>query len=97
MLSRANVKTSPWSSAGGMTPYKKLYLKPRWANTLVEDDAAGTTATGLGYRKQWLDMRFPGIDHHGLDLMWFNAANQINAPQRINVIITYYIQFRKVR
>ena len=97
MLSRANVKTSPWSSAGGMTPFKKIYLKPRWANLLVEDAAAGTTANGLGNRKQWLDMNAPGVEHHGLDLMWFNASNQINALQRVNVIITYYIQFRKVR
>ncbi len=97
MLSRGNTKTSPWSSAGGMTPFRKIYLKPRWANLLVDDPSGNTTATGLGYRKQWLDINNPDVTHHGLDLMWFNSSNQINAVQEVNVITTYYLQFRKVR
>lgn len=99
MLARANVKTSPFASNGGMTPYKKIYLKPRWANLLVNDVSGGTVATarGFGSRKMWLDMAYPGIEHHGLDLMWFNSLNRINAPMYVDVITTYYLQFRKVR
>lgn len=97
LLERANSKTSPWSTAGGMTPYKKIYLKPRWANQLVADPTTGATATGLGNRKQWLDLANPDVVHHGLHLGWFNGAATLNAPQIVNVVISYYVQFRKVR
>lgn len=99
MLARANAKTSPWTATGGMTPYRKIYLKPRWANLLVNDVSGGVvqTARGLGNRKQWIDIAYPEVEHHGLDLLWFNSLNRINAPQYVDVITTYYLQFRKVR
>lgn len=97
LLERANCKTSPWSCAGGMTPYKKIYLKPRWANQLVADPTTGATATGLGNRSQWLDLANPDIVHHGLNLGWFSGAATLNQSQIVNVVITYYVQFRKIR
>ena len=97
LLERSNSKTSPWSTAGGMTPYKKIYLMPRWANQLVADPSTGATATGLGNRKQWLDLANPDVVHHGLNLGWFNGVGTLNQPQTVNVVITYYVQFRKIR
>jgi hypothetical protein len=97
MLQRANCRTTPFSAQGGLTPYKKIFLKPRWSNLLVANQNPQTDATGLGNRKQWLSLEFPNVTHHGLDLMWFNADNQLNNEIKINVIITYYMQFRKVK
>lgn len=97
LLERSNSKTSPWSTAGGMTPYKSIYLMPRYANVISSDLAAGTTSTGLGNRKQWLDLADPDVIHHGLNLGWYSGSGTLNFAQDINVVITYYVQFRKIR
>lgn len=97
LLERANAKTSPWSTAGGMTPYKSIYLMPRFQNQIVNDSSTGTTATAIGNRKQWIDLADYQVDHHGLDLGWFSGAAVLNATQIVNVVITYYVQFRKIK
>ncbi len=98
MLQRANCKTSPFSSQGGMIPYKKIYLKPRWNDIIVKSKLpALTDAVALGNRKTWLDINYPDIQHYGLDLMWWNQDLQLNNEIVMDVIVTYYLQFRKVK
>lgn len=100
MLQCSNSKCSPWSTAGGMTPYKKVFLKPRNRDALVRDISNGvpTLSTTLGPPKAWIDLGDRGrTEHYGLITGWYFGNAQLNAPQELNVITTYYIEFRKVR
>lgn len=102
LLECANVKTSPWSSQGGLTPYKTVFLRPRAHDALITElDATGQPASfsaGLASRKQWLDVSDRGnTTHYGLNVGWYFGNATVNFNQELNVIITYYIQFRKVR
>ncbi len=103
LLQCANTHTSAWSTAGGMTPYKKVFLRPRCHDALITDlDAQGQPSTfsaGLANRKQWLDISDRGLTtHYGLNIGWYFGNNALlSNPQELNVIITYYLQFRKVR
>lgn len=102
LLQCANTKTSPWSCAGGMTPYKAVYLKPRANNALItEVNAQGQPAsfsTQLADPMRWIDIADRGNTiHYGVNIGWNFGNNQLNAPVDVQMITTYYIQFRKVR
>jgi len=103
LLECANTRTSAWSTAGGMTPYKKVFLRPRAHDALITDlDATGQPVSfsqGLANRKQWIDISDKGTtSHYGLNVGWYFGNNALlSLPQELNVIITFYIQFRKVR
>lgn len=102
LLECANTKTTAWSSAGGLTPYKKVFLRPRAHDALITSlDATGQPATfsnALASRKQWIDVSDRGLtQHYGLNVGWYFGLGALAADQELNVIITYYIQFRKVR
>ena len=102
LLECANTRSSAWSSQGGLTPYKKVFLRPRCHDALITDlDATGQPSTfsaGLASRKQWLDVSDRGLtEHYGLNVGWYFGNGLLNADQELNVVITYYIQFRKVR
>ena len=103
ILTCSNAKTSAWSSAGGLTSRKTMFLKPRAANLLYSGnvDAQGNAiyTTSLQSRKQWIDMGDRGkTKFHGLILGWdINGGAGLVADQPVNMIITYYLQFRKVR
>ncbi len=102
LLECANTKTSAWSSAGGLTPYKKVFLRPRCHDAMITDlNAQGqpnTFSAGLASRKQWLDISDRGNTiHYGLNVGWYFGNANLGADQDLNVVITYYIQFRKVR
>lgn len=102
ILQCSNSKTSPWSTAGGMTPYKSIYLKPRNRDALVRDvdpvTNVPTFSTTLGPRNAWIDLGDRGLtEHFGLHTGWFFGGTTLNVPQELNIITTYYIEFRKVR
>lgn len=100
ILQCSNSHTSPWSSTGGMTPYKKMFVRPRTRDALVKDicNNVPTFSTALGDSKQWIDLGDRGTtEHFGLNIGWYFGNAQLNAPQELNMITTYYIQFRKVR
>ncbi len=102
LLECSNTKTSAWSSQGGLTPYKTVFLRPRAHDALITSlDATGQPATfsaGLASRKQWIDVSDRGLtQHYGLNVGWYFGLGALNADQELNVIITYYMQFRKVR
>lgn len=100
ILQCSNSHTSPWSAAGGMTPFKKVYVRPRTRDALVRDicNNVPVLSTALGDAKQWIDLGDRGMtEHFGLNLGWYFGNAQLNVPQEINVITTYYISFRKVR
>ncbi len=103
LLQCSNARTSPWSAAGGLTPYKSVYCKPRFGNAVITDiDAATGQPTqftiGLGSRKQWLDISDRGNTvHHGINFGWYFGQATVSNTQNINMVITYYLQFRKVR
>lgn len=103
LLQCANTHTSAWSTAGGMTPYKKVFLRPRVHDAIITDlDNTGQPSSfsaGLANRKQWLDISDRGNTiHYGLNVGWYFGNNATLAnPQEINCVITYYLQFRKVR
>lgn len=103
LLQCSNTKTSPWSGTGGLTPYKSIFLRPRAHDAMITElDATGQPASfsnGLANRKQWIDISDRGnTTHYGLNVGWyFGASGLLNEPQELQVIITYYVQFRKVR
>lgn len=100
ILQCSNSKTSPWSTAGGMTPYKKLFVKPRTRDALVRDicNNVPVLSTALGDRNQWIDLGDRGTtEHYGFNVGWYFGNAQLNNNQELNVITTYYISFRKVR
>ena len=103
LLQCSNTHCSPWSGTGGLTPYKSIYLRPRAHDALITElDATGQPSAfsaGLANRKQWLDISDRGeTTHYGLNVGWyFGASGLLNEPQELQVIITYYVQFRKVR
>lgn len=100
ILQCSNSHTSPWSSTGGMTPYKKLFVRPRTRDALVRDicNNVPVLSTALGDPHQWIDLGDRGMtEHFGLICGWFFGNAQLNAPQELNMITTYYIEFRKVR
>lgn len=103
LLQCANCKTSPWSGTGGLTPYKKIFLRPRAHDAMITElDATGQPASfsnALASRKQWIDISDRGLTtHYGLNVGWyFGGSGLLNEPQELQVIITYYMQFRKVR
>lgn len=100
ILQCSNSKTSAWSSTGGMTPYKKVFLKPRNRDALVRDicNNVPVLSTTLGPRNAWIDLGDRGrTEHFGLVTGWFFGNAQLNEDQELNIITTYYIQFRKVR
>lgn len=104
LLQCSNTHTSPWSGTGGLTPYKKIYLQPRAHDAIITDldPVTGQPASfnsGLANRKQWLDISDRGKTvHYGLNVGWyFGSSGDMNTGQELQVIITYYLQFRKVR
>lgn len=102
LLQCANTKTSAWSTAGGLTPYKSVYLRPRASNALITSlNAAGQPATftpALANPNQWIDIADRGRTiHYGVNIGWNFGNNTLNADQDVQIITTYYIQFRKVR
>lgn len=103
LLQCSNARTSPWSAAGGLTPYKAVYCKPRFKNAVITDICGNTGqpssfSIGLGSRKQWLDVGDRGRTvHHGINFGWYFGQATVSNDQAINMVITYYIQFRKVR
>lgn len=100
ILQCSNSKTSPWSSAGGMTPYKSVFLKPRNRDALIRDISNGvpTLSTTLGPRSAWIDLGDRGsTEHYGLITGWYFGTAQLLHDIDINVVTTYYIEFRKVR
>lgn len=100
ILQCSNSKTSPWSSAGGMTPYKSVFLKPRNRDALIRDISNGVPilSTTLGPRSAWIDIGDRGTtEHYGLITGWYFGTAQLLHDQDINVVTTYYIEFRKVR
>lgn len=102
ILQCSNSKTSPWSAAGGLTPYKSIYLKPRNRDALVRDVDPVTNvpsfSTTLGPRNAWIDLGDRGLtEHFGLHTGWFFGNALLNNDQELNIITTYYIEFRKVR
>ncbi len=103
LLECSNAHTSAWSGTGGLTPYKKIFLNPRCHDAVITDiDATGQPSainSGLANRKQWLDVSDRGLtQHYGVNVGWYFGANgDLNVPQELQVIITYYLQFRKVR
>ncbi len=102
LLECSNCHTSAWTSQGGLTPYKKIFLRPRAHDAMITSlDNTGQPASfsvGLASRKQWLDVSDRGLtDHFGVNVGWYFGNEVINQDQNLNVIITYYLQFRKVR
>ncbi|AXH75401.1 MAG: capsid protein [Cressdnaviricota sp.] len=107
ILQCANAKQSPWCTAGGMVPMKKFFLRPRFLNTIVVDpgDPAAvppvppTYSQTLGNRKAWIDLADNGLtEHYGMNFGWRTASPVgLNVEQTVNVALTFYLQFRKVR
>jgi len=100
ILQCSNSHTSPWSSTGGMTPYKKIFVRPRTRDALVRDicNNVPVLSTALGDAGQWIDLGDRGMtEHFGINIGWYFGNAQLNAPQELNMITTYYIKFRKVR
>lgn len=100
ILQCSNSHTSPWSTAGGMTPFKSVFLKPRNRDALVRDicNNVPTLSTTLGPRNAWIDLGDRGTtEHYGLITGWYFGNAQLNVAQELNVVTTYYIEFRKVR
>jgi len=104
LLQCANTRTSPWSTAGGMTPYKKIFLRPRVHDALIteRDPITGqpvSFSNALGFRKQWIDIADKGTTtHYGLNVGWyFGNSALLSNPVELNIMLTYYIQFRKIR
>lgn len=100
ILQCSNSHTSPWSSTGGMTPYKKIFVRPRTRDALVRDicNNVPVLSTALGDARQWIDLGDRGMtEHFGINLGWYFGNAQLNESQELNMITTYYIKFRKVR
>ncbi len=100
ILQCSNSHTSPWSMTGGMTPYKKMFVRPRTRDALVRDicNNVPVLSTALGDSKQWIDLGDRGTtEHFGLNLGWYFGNTELAYEQELNMITTYYIQFRKVR
>lgn len=107
ILQCSNAKQSPWTTAGGMKPYKKFFLKPRYLNTIIVDpgDPAAVPpvppvySQALANRKSWIDLADNGMtQHYGMNFGWRTASPVgLNVEQTVNVAITFYLQFRKVR
>lgn len=103
LLECSNTRTSAWSTAGGLTPYKKVFLRPRAHSAMITElDATGQPASfsnGLANPAQWIDMSDRGeTTHYGVNVGWYFGNNALlSNPQELNCIITYYIQLRKVR
>jgi len=102
ILQCSNSHTSPWSTAGGMTPYKKMFVRPRTRDALVRDIDPVTNvpvlSTALGDSHQWIDLGDRGTtEHFGINIGWYFGNAQLVNAQELNMITTYYISFRKVR
>jgi len=103
LLQCSNARTSAWSMAGGMTPYKQLYVKPRVQNLLNSGNVDGSGnpifTTSLLPRGKWIDMGDRGqTKHYGINIGWdINGGLGLNGAQNLTMIVTYYLQFRKVR
>ncbi len=102
LLQCSNTKTSPWSAAGGLTPYKSVYCKPRCQNAIVRtlgaDGQPATYSMALANRKAWIDVADQGLTkHHGINFGWYFGNEQVQNIQLVNMVVTYYIQFRKIR
>jgi len=103
LLQCSNAKASAWSTAGGMTPYKQLYVRPRVQNLLNSGNVDGSGnpifTTSLLPRGKWIDMGDRGqTKHYGINIGWdINGGLGLNSSQNITIIATYYLQFRKVR
>lgn len=102
LLQCSNCRTSAWSAQGGLTPYKSVYFKPRTTDIIGKTfDATGqptTFSNALGDRKQWIDVSDRGqTPHYGLNVGWYFGDATVLFEQNLNIVITYYIQFRKVR
>lgn len=100
ILQCLNSHISPWSTTGGMTLYKKMFVRPRTRDALVRDicNNVPVLSTVLGESKQWIDLGDRGTtEHFGLNLGWYFGNTQLAYEQELNMITTYYIQFRKVR
>lgn len=83
ILQCSNSHTSPWSSTGGMTPYKKMFVRPRTRDALVRDicNNVPVLSTALGNSKQWIDLGDRGrTEHFGLNVGWYFGNAQLNAP-----------------
>jgi len=77
-----------------------MFVRPRTRDALVRDicNNVPVLSTALGNSKQWIDLGDRGrTEHFGLNVGWYFGNAQLNAPQELNMITTYYIQFRKVR
>ena len=102
LLECSNSHTRPWSSAGGMKPFQKVFLRPRCHDAVITSINAqgqpGSFSAGLANRKQWLDISDRGQTiHYGLITGWYFGQDELNNDMKMNVVITYYMQFRKVR
>ena len=102
LLQCSNTKTSAWSAQGGLTPYKSVYFRPRIADVIAKSfDATGQPSSfsqALGSRSQWLDVSDRGqTPHYGLNVGWYFGNETVLLQQNLNIVITYYLQFRKVR
>lgn len=102
LIACSNAKTSNWSSAGGNIAGKTIYLKPRFRNVHVVDPTTVPVTYGqnIGRKNAWLDLADGGTtDHFGLNVGFLpgSATATLGFAVWVNVIITYYIEFRKIR
>lgn len=102
LLACSNCKVSNWSNAGGSIANKNFYMQPRYRSVHVIDPTTvpPTYGQSLGPKNAWLDLADGGqTDHFGLNVGWLPGGPGYNLglEQWINVTITYYIQFRKIR
>lgn len=85
------------SVLGAFKPVKR-YCKPRSLQMLY--DSAVTTGYQLG-KKAWVDVTYPDVPHYGIKWMieeprsW--TVGQDNAYMKLQLVVTYYIQFKDPR
>lgn len=99
ILACSNAKQSPWTSTGGMVPMKKFYLKPRFLNNILQTINPDVYSRTLGRPGAWIDLADNGLTtHYGMNFGWRTASPVgLNVEQTVNVSLTYYLQFRKVK
>lgn len=102
LLECSNSHTRPWSSAGGLRPFQTVSFAPRVHDAVITsigvDGQPTSFSSGLANRKQWLDISDRGTTiHYGLITGWYFGNDQLNNDMHFNIVITYYMQFRKVR
>lgn len=97
-LQASNAKVKNFSTNGGNKPSCFVSLRPRYMNVIVKDiGPPATYSQTLGKSSAWIDIADAGdTDHRGVQIS-FNMPTPLNLSMQCENIITYHVEFRKVR